>query len=104
MRYTISETNRERVGHPTQKPLAIMRWCIDFIKGETIIDPFTGSGTTGVACMKLGRKFIGIEIEEKYCAIAKRRIMEAEDQFALFEPPIKRQTPSLFAETAESRR
>ncbi len=50
--------------HPSQKPVALMEWCIGFTKSETILDPFMGSGTTGVACMKLGRKFIGIEIDE----------------------------------------
>ncbi|MEE9366705.1 MAG: DNA methyltransferase [Dehalococcoidales bacterium] len=59
--------------HPTQKPLPLMHWCVEKTTG-TILDPFMGSGTTGVACMNLGRKFIGIEIEEKYFDIACRRI------------------------------
>jgi site-specific DNA-methyltransferase (adenine-specific)/modification methylase len=66
--------------HPTQKPIALMRWCIEKAGveiGRTILDPFMGSGTTGVAAVSLGRKFIGIEIEEKYFDIACRRI-EAE--------------------------
>ena len=64
--------------HPTQKPDSLMRWCIGFIKdAETIFDPFMGSGTTGVACVQLSRRFIGIEKEPKYFEIAKRRIMEA---------------------------
>jgi len=49
--------NAKRV-HPTQKPVAVMEWCIGFIKSQTILDPFMGSGTTGVACANLGRKFI----------------------------------------------
>jgi DNA modification methylase len=66
--------------HPTQKPLYVMQWCLDYLAipvGSTVLDPFCGSGTTGVACMQTGRNFIGIEIDEKYCAIARRRISEA---------------------------
>ena len=64
--------------HPTQKPLALMRWCLSFIPDAvTILDPFMGSGTTGVACMMEGRKFIGIEIDPDYYAIAEKRIYEA---------------------------
>jgi hypothetical protein len=51
--------------HPTQKPIALMKWCIDFFpKAETILDPFMGSGTTGVAAVQMGRSFIGIERED----------------------------------------
>lgn len=64
--------------HPTQKPVALMEWCIGFLpNSKTILDPFMGSGTTGVAAVKLGRKFIGIEIDPKYYAIAKGRIQQA---------------------------
>lgn len=65
--------------HPTQKPVDVMKWCIEHIPepSQTILDPFMGSGTTGVACVKLGRKFIGIEREPKYFEIACRRIREA---------------------------
>ena len=71
--------------HPTQKPVALMRWCIDQCdKPTTILDPFMGSGTTGVACMNLGRKFIGIEIEPKYFDIACERIENAQRQERLF--------------------
>ncbi len=78
--------------HPTQKPLALMEWSLGFVDGHTILDPFMGSGTTGVACVKLGRKFIGIEIEEKYFDIACKRIDAATRQGDLFvksEAPIK---------------
>ena len=72
--------------HPTQKPAALMRWCIEQLSAdcETILDPFMGSGTTGVACVKLGRRFIGIEIEPNYFDIACRRIEAATQQPDLF--------------------
>lgn len=75
--------------HPTQKPVALMEWCISHLPKdtETILDPFMGSGTTGVACAKLGRKFIGIELEEKYFDIACKRIEEAYKQPDLFVAP-----------------
>lgn len=63
--------------HPTQKPEALMKWCLGFIKGSVILDPFMGSGSTGVAAVKLGRKFIGIELDPKYFDIACRRIADA---------------------------
>lgn len=75
--------------HPTQKPVDLMQWCVEKTSG-TVLDPFMGSGTTGVACAKLGRKFIGIEIEPKYFDIACRRIEEAYKQPDMFiEPPKK---------------
>lgn len=72
--------------HPTQKPVALMQWCIEKTTGS-VLDPFMGSGTTGVACIKLGRRFIGIEIEPKYFDIACKRIEEAWKQPRLFEEP-----------------
>jgi site-specific DNA-methyltransferase (adenine-specific)/modification methylase len=75
-----------RGDHPTQKPVTVMEWCIQQCKQnpQTILDPFMGSGTTGVACANLGRKFIGIEIEEKYFDIACERIAAAYAQGRLF--------------------
>jgi site-specific DNA-methyltransferase (adenine-specific) len=71
--------------HPHQKPVALMQWCIEQIGlPQTVCDPFMGSGTTGVAAVKLGRKFIGIEIEPKYFDIACRRIEEATRQPDMF--------------------
>ena len=66
-------------GHPTGKPLGLLSdFVADFTEpGETILDPFMGSGTTGVACAKLGRRFVGIEIEPKYFEIACKRIAAA---------------------------
>jgi DNA modification methylase len=66
----------------------MLEWVKDFSDpGETILDPFMGSGTTGVAAIKLGRRFIGIELEPKYFDIACRRIEEAWKQPRLFEEP-----------------
>ena len=61
-----------------------MCWCLGFIEAQTILDPFMGSGTTGVAAVKLGRRFIGIEIEPKYFDIACKRIADATKQGDLF--------------------
>jgi len=82
--------------HPTQKPLGVMKWAIEHIPppATLILDPFMGSGTTGVAAVKLGRKFIGIEIEPKYFDIACRRISEAlrqPDMFIEKPKPLKQE-------------
>lgn len=82
---SVSGMNAERIGHPTQKPLRLMKWCLDFIdETATILDPFMGSGTTGVAAVQMGRKFIGIEREPKYFDIACKRIEDAQRQGDLF--------------------
>jgi DNA modification methylase len=75
-----------KVGHPCPKPTKAWEWLLDKVsqEDETILDPFMGSGTTGVAAVKLGRKFIGVEIEERYFDIACRRISEALRQPNLF--------------------
>ena len=70
----------EYAGHPTQKPIALMIWLLERVAGDVILDPFMGSGTTGVACVKTGRRFIGIEIHEPYFDIAVKRISEAQMQ------------------------
>ena len=81
--------SKERREHPTQKPIPVMEWCLGFIPdAQIILDPFMGSGTTGVACANLGRKFIGIEIEPKYFDIACRRIELAASQVRMeFDKP-----------------
>jgi len=89
IRHSIAATNGERVGHPTQKPVRVMRWTLDMLNipiGATVLDPFMGSGTTGVACVRTGRRFIGIEISEDYFKIAQKRIAEAQAQPPLFPP------------------
>lgn len=80
-----SERGERRV-HPTQKPIAVMEWALrQTTKScDMVLDPFMGSGTTGVACVKLGRKFIGIEIEPKYFDIACKRIEDAYKQGDFF--------------------
>jgi DNA modification methylase len=84
--YAHAQLASEGKYHPTQKPSPLMQWCLRQLPDDcqTILDPFMGSGTTGVACVKLGRKFIGIEIEPKYFDMACRRIGEATKQTDLF--------------------
>lgn len=75
--------------HPTQKSIGLMLWCLSFVHGQHILDPFAGVGTTGVACARLGRRFTGIEIHEPYFDIACRRIERAQRQRDLFiEAPV----------------
>ena len=82
--------------HPTQKPVALMVWCIEqAAKADTILDPYMGSGTAGVAAVRLGRKFIGIERERKYFDIACDRIENAQRQTSLFEPQTKQEQAAL---------
>ena len=78
---------QESPEHPTQKPTELMEWCLSFVPdAKTILDPFMGSGTTGVAAMNLQRSFIGIEREPKYFDIACERIERAYAQGKLFQP------------------
>lgn len=81
-----SERGEERV-HPMQKPVAVMSWAMEQTKvpdGATVLDPFMGSGTTGVACIRTGRNFIGVEKDEKYFEIAVERIRRELAQERLF--------------------
>jgi site-specific DNA-methyltransferase (adenine-specific)/modification methylase len=74
----LREKGAQRGDHPTQKPLEVMKWCIGHAPdSEAILDPFMGSGTTGVAAIQMGKAFIGIEREERYFEAAVRRIREA---------------------------
>ncbi|MFZ9264856.1 MAG: DNA-methyltransferase, partial [Polynucleobacter sp.] len=83
--------------HPTQKPVELMNFCIEQLgMPEIILDPFMGSGTTGVAAIQMGRKFIGIEREPKYFDIACKRIEQASKQVDMFiEQPKQEQTSFL---------
>lgn len=76
---SISATNAERVGHPTQKPEAVIRWALMQVEGvlaPSVLDPFMGSGTTLVAAKRLGRCAVGIEREERYCEMAAKRLSQ----------------------------
>lgn len=73
--------------HPAQKPIAVMEWCLSFLPGaRTILDPYMGSGSTGVACLRTGRRFIGIEMVPAYFDAACRRIEAANRSPPLFDP------------------
>lgn len=81
-RQTITFSNSVKTGvHPTQKPLDLLEYLVKTYTnpGETVLDPFMGSGTTGVACVNTGRNFIGFELDENYFEIATRRIIEARE-------------------------
>lgn len=79
----------KETGHPTEKPVHLMAEYVanSSMRGQTVLDPFMGSGTTGVACVQLGRKFIGIEIDERYFDLACRRIEEAKCRPHMFAHP-----------------
>ncbi len=71
--------------HPTQKPIEVMEWCLGFVpKGKEILDPFMGSGTTGIACHRAGRAFCGIEVHEPYFDVACKRIEDAQREPDMF--------------------
>lgn len=81
--HTIAATNAERVGHPTQKPLRVMKWCLQMLgvpNGATVVDPYMGSGSMGVACVQTGRNFVGAERDPGYFAIAQKRLRDAAAQ------------------------
>lgn len=78
--------------HPTEKPVPLMETVLNVAGGEIILDPFMGSGTTGVAAVQMGRNFIGIEKEERYFEIACERIENAQKQVDMFVAPVVQQT------------
>lgn len=86
----MGDKKEERL-HPTQKPVGVMEWCIGHLPdtAQTILDPFMGSGTTLVACAKMGRKGIGIEIDPDYFEIACKRVEDAYRQPDFFTTPPK---------------
>ena len=84
--------------HPTQKPVALMEWCLGFLPdAKTVLDCYMGSGTTGVACVNLGRSFIGIELDPDYFDIAVKRITNAHRQADMFVAK-----PAIIAPTQET--
>ena len=90
--------NTKESDHPCERPVGLYKWCIEQVpkQPQTILDPFMGSGTTGVAAIQLGRSFIGIERELKYFDIACQRIEQAVAQGQLFEPaPFKHHQENL---------
>lgn len=83
--YARGKARNDGKQHPTQKPVALMKWCLGFLPdAKTILDPFMGSGTTLVACQKLGRQGIGIELDPDYFDIACKRVDEASRQPDMF--------------------
>lgn len=83
-------------GHPAEKPIALMDFCVKHSGGGSVLDLFMGSGTTGVACAQRGRKFIGIEMDSKWFDIACRRIEQAYAQGQLFaQEPAKQEQEAL---------
>lgn len=99
--HAVWQCNVERGEHPTQKPIKLLSEWVQLFSdaGETILDPYMGSGTTGIAALRQGRRFIGVEAEPRYFDIACKRIAEAYDQPDLFITPPPREeasTPDLF--------
>ena len=84
--YARAKAMQDGKEHPTQKPIALMEWCLDLAPKNTltVADPFAGSGTTGVACVRMGKTFYGIEREPKYFDIMCERIENAYRQQRLF--------------------
>ena len=75
--YRAADVDRNEFVHPTQKPVALMEWCMSLVKKpELVVDPYMGSGTTLVAAKRANRPAIGIEIDERYCEVAARRLSQ----------------------------
>ena len=89
---------RHESGHPSEKPLRLMEWTLQAVKASgVILDPFMGSGTTGVAAVRMGLQFVGIEREPKYFEIACKRIEDAQRQTSMFEQPEMKAEQHAFA-------
>lgn len=80
-------SSKKPTGHPAEKPVSLIKRMILESNCDVILDPFMGSGTTGVACAELGRKFIGIEIDKDYYSMAEKRIGTAYSQKSMFNAP-----------------
>jgi len=85
----------QRTGHPTPRTEDVMVYVLEMHGWQSVLDPFMGSGTTGVACQRLGRTFIGIEKEKKYFDIACKRIEAEMNRFPMFETPVVKQASLL---------
>jgi site-specific DNA-methyltransferase (adenine-specific) len=83
--FIVNKSGDQRTGHQTQKPLALMERLVRLFSnpGELILDPFVGSGTTGVAAIRLGRRFVGWELNPEYAEIARKRLANAREQLTL---------------------
>jgi len=83
--FIVNKGGDPRTGHQTQKPLALMEVLVRLFsnRGELILDPFAGSGTTGVAAMRLGRRFVGWEMNAEYADVARRRLVVAREQLEI---------------------
>ena len=81
----LRENNEERGQHPTQKPVGVMLWVLELATktDDVVLDPFCGSGTTGVAALRSGRRFVGIERDHTYAQVARERILAEKDGLAL---------------------
>jgi DNA modification methylase len=97
----VKNVSHEKTGHPCQIPVELLQLIVRFIKADVIIDPFLGSGSTGIAAIKQGKKFIGIEIDEAYFNIARNNIRQHLVEGSLFKREIVRpeQTGDLFLPT-----
>ena len=92
----VKNVSADKSDHPCQLPVEMARRIARFVGADRILDPFMGSGTTGVACVQLGRRFIGIEIERRYFDIAVKRISEAFESQGLFRQAERQPDPELF--------
>ena len=83
--FIVNKSGDPRTGHQTQKPLALMEILVRLFseRGELILDPFAGSGTTGVAAIRLGRRFVGWEMNSAYAEMARRRLATAREQLEI---------------------
>ncbi len=97
-RFIVHNAGGKEFDHPTVKPLPVMQKIIRTASdvGQLVIDPFMGTGTTGVACIKEGRRFIGIEVSEKFFDIACKRISDAVNQPDMFAPAPEKMTQGVF--------
>ena len=83
--YSRGAANQEEKHHPTQKPVALMEWCLKFVKPGLVLDPYMGSGSTGIACIRAGRPFMGFENDAAYWDKTVQRFEAELARFPLFE-------------------